>query len=92
MLELPIELELRKLGLTEKEVRVYLAGLELGPSSVQNIAKRAEIIHDSLTKMENITCNYVEGAMYAFPKINFSEKILNEAKKQKLVPDVMYSL
>jgi len=38
-----IELELRKLGLTEKEVKVYLAGLELGPSSVQNIAKIAEL-------------------------------------------------
>ncbi len=36
----PIELELRKLGLTEKEARVYLAGLELGPSSVQNIAQK----------------------------------------------------
>jgi len=39
----PIELELRKLGLTEKEVRVYLAGLELGPSSVQKIAVFAKI-------------------------------------------------
>lgn len=41
MITAPIELELRKLGLTEKEVRVYLAGLELGPSSVQNIAQKA---------------------------------------------------
>jgi len=41
MITTPIELELRKLGLTEKEVRVYLAGLELGPNSVQNIAKMA---------------------------------------------------
>jgi sugar-specific transcriptional regulator TrmB len=41
MVATPIELELRKLGLTEKEVRVYLMGLELGPSSVQNIAKKA---------------------------------------------------
>ena len=39
----PIELELRKLGLTEKEVRVYLAGLELGPSSVKKIAEIAKI-------------------------------------------------
>lgn len=37
----PIELELRKLGFTEKEAKVYLAGLELGPSSVQRIAKKA---------------------------------------------------
>jgi len=40
---LPIELELRKLGLREKEVRIYLAGLELGPSSVQNIAQKASL-------------------------------------------------
>jgi len=38
-----IELELRKLGLTEKEVRIYLAGLELGSDSVQNIARIARL-------------------------------------------------
>lgn len=39
----PIEMELRKLGLKEKEARVYLAVLALGPSSVQDIAKEANI-------------------------------------------------
>lgn len=43
MITAPIELELRKLGLREKEVKVYLAGLELGPSSAQNIAQKAHI-------------------------------------------------
>jgi sugar-specific transcriptional regulator TrmB len=44
MVEIPsIELELRKLGLREKEVRVYLAGLELGPSPVQKIAALSKI-------------------------------------------------
>ena len=38
-----LPLELRKLGLKEKEVQVYLTGLELGPSSVQKIAKKAKI-------------------------------------------------
>ena len=38
-----INLELRKLGLKEKEVNVYLAALELGFSSVQNIARKAGI-------------------------------------------------
>lgn len=38
-----LSLELRKLGLKEKEARVYLAGLELGANSVQNIAKKAGI-------------------------------------------------
>jgi len=36
-----LNLELRKLGLKEKEVAVYLAALELGFDSVQNIAKKA---------------------------------------------------
>ena len=39
-----IPLELRKLGLREKEVSVYLAGLELGPSSVQDIAKKQKLL------------------------------------------------
>ena len=43
MQNLPIELELRKLGLAEKEARVYLAGLELGPGSVQKIAESVGI-------------------------------------------------
>lgn len=39
----PIELEIRKLGLTEKEARVYLAGLALGPSSAQNISRKTKL-------------------------------------------------
>lgn len=39
-----LPLELRKLGLTEKEVQVYLAGLELGPSSILKIAQKAKIV------------------------------------------------
>jgi len=51
-----LPLELRKLGLTEKEVKVYLAGLELGPSSVQNIAKSAKVTrptaYETIKKLE----------------------------------------
>lgn len=36
----PIEMELRKLGLSEKEALVYLTCLELGSTSVQNIARK----------------------------------------------------
>lgn len=38
-----IEKELLKLGLNEKEIKVYLAAMELGPRSVQEIARRAGI-------------------------------------------------
>lgn len=49
--------ELQNLGLSEKEAKVYLANLELGQSSVQNISKKAGVnrattyvILDSLSK------------------------------------------
>lgn len=48
MITPPVELELRKLGLTEKEVRVYLAGLELGPSSILKIAQITKIPRPTL--------------------------------------------
>lgn len=35
--------ELVNFGLSEKEARVYLAALELGPTSVQNLAKKANV-------------------------------------------------
>ncbi len=38
-----IEKELLKLGLSEKEIKVYLAAMELGPKPVQEIARRANI-------------------------------------------------
>lgn len=38
-----LELDLQKFGLNEKEVKVYLAALELGYAPVQNIAKKAGI-------------------------------------------------
>lgn len=51
-----IELELRKLGLTEKEVKVYLMGLESGPSPVQNIAQKARLtrptVYEIIKKLE----------------------------------------
>lgn len=38
-----LPLELKKLGLNEKEARVYLAALELGYTSIQKIAQEARI-------------------------------------------------
>lgn len=36
--------ELKKLGLKDKEAAVYLSCLELGPSPVQNIARKAKVV------------------------------------------------
>lgn len=39
-----LEKILEKIGLSEKEAKVYLAALELGPSTVQQIAKKADVV------------------------------------------------
>jgi sugar-specific transcriptional regulator TrmB len=39
-----LETELRKLGLKDKESSVYLSCLELGPSPVQNVARKAKVV------------------------------------------------
>ena len=46
---------------------------------------------DKLNKMKNIKCAEVEGAMYAFPKLFFTEKIITEAAKRKMNPDLFYT-
>jgi sugar-specific transcriptional regulator TrmB len=38
-----LEKELQKLGLSDKEAKVYLSSMELGPSPVQNIASKAGV-------------------------------------------------
>ena len=38
-----LEFELQKIGLDEREAKVYLATLELGPSPVQKIAQRSQV-------------------------------------------------
>ena len=48
-----LQLELRKLGLNEKEARVYLVALESGYTSVQNIAKKARISRPTAYKIIN---------------------------------------
>lgn len=42
--------------------------------------------------MDNITCNRINGAMYGFPRIHFTQKALERAESLKVVPDFMYCM
>ncbi|EAS04389.1 class I/II aminotransferase (macronuclear) [Tetrahymena thermophila SB210] len=59
---------------------------------LESLKRRAQIVTESLNKMTNITCQEVEGAMYAFPSIKFGKKALAEAAKKKMEPDLFYCL
>ena len=65
-----LNLELRKLGLKEKEVGVYLAALELGFDSVQNIAKKA---------------GFSRPTVYEIIKALTSKGLMREVKRQGAV-------
>ena len=83
-----LPLEMRKLGLTEKEVRVYLAALELGYTSVKEIAKRAQIsrptayeIIKSLEKKELISQSKEKSRRYFTAQS--PDNLLGILKRQK---------
>jgi aspartate/methionine/tyrosine aminotransferase len=42
--------------------------------------------------MTNITSNLIEGAMYAFPRVHFSDKAIAEANKNGVPADFMYCM
>ena len=83
-----LPLELRKLGLKEKETRVYLAGLELGASSIQNVAKKAEITRPTayeivrILQEKGLFRETQQGKKRLFIA-NSPEKILNILRLQK---------
>lgn len=56
----------------------------------ESLKKRAGLVTNFLRGMKNITCNEVEGAMYAFPQIKFSKKAIEAANGQ--APDLFYCL
>ena len=44
------------------------------------MSERAKLLTETLNVMDNITSNRIEGAMYAFPSIEFSPKVIEAAR------------
>lgn len=54
--------------------------------------ERAELLTKSLNQMDNMSCQRIEGAMYAFPKVEFTPKAIEVAKGKNMAPDLMYCM
>mmetsp|Transcript_10285 Transcript_10285/g.8836 ORF Transcript_10285/g.8836 Transcript_10285/m.8836 type:complete len:378 (+) Transcript_10285:361-1494(+) len=61
-------------------------------SNFNSLIYRAELTTQALRKMKNITCNEVEGAMYAFPRIHLPDRAIAEAKQKNMAPDLFYTM
>ena len=61
-------------------------------SIYESLRRRAKRLADALNKMEGVSCNDPEGAMYVFPQIRLSKSAVEAAAAAKQQPDVFYSL
>ncbi|XP_014662719.1 PREDICTED: alanine aminotransferase 1-like [Priapulus caudatus] len=52
---------------------------------------KAQMTVEMLNSLPNMTCNTVQGAMYAFPQITVPEKAIKKAKSEGKAPDFMYA-
>ncbi|KAI7736057.1 hypothetical protein M8C21_030402 [Ambrosia artemisiifolia] len=58
---------------------------------LQSLARRAKTLEDALNKLEGVTCNKAEGAVYLFPRIVLPNKAIKEAESLKKAPDAYYA-
>lgn len=58
----------------------------------ENLRIKAEILSSELNKIEGISCQNIDGAMYAFPKINLPEWRVKQAKEKGVEPDAAFCL
>lgn len=55
-----------------------------------SLQRRAKLVVNTLNTLPGVTCNSAEGAMYAFPKIDFPPRAIEAAQAKKMPADVFY--
>nr|CDS30789.1 gag pol polyprotein [Hymenolepis microstoma] len=61
-------------------------------SVLADLKVKAKLTTDTLNALEGVTCNAVQGAMYAFPQIRLPPKAIAAAKEKGMEPDFFYCL
>lgn len=56
-----------------------------------SLANRAKMVADMFNSVPGMSCNTVQGAMYAFPQIKLPAKAIAAAKEAGQAPDVFYA-
>jgi len=59
---------------------------------MDGLKERAQLLTRTFNDMKQISCTEIEGAMYGFPQVHFSDKFIQEAKKQGKQPDFIYCM
>lgn len=59
--------------------------------TIASLKKRAKLVEDTLNSIPGIHCNEVQGAMYAFPRVELPPKAVAAALEAGQAPDVFYA-
>jgi alanine transaminase len=58
---------------------------------LSSLARRAKVLTEGMNKLEGVSCNAAEGAMYVFPRIELPKKAMKAAEEAGQVPDLFYT-
>jgi len=61
-------------------------------SIFDSLTRRAQKMAGKLNQLEGVSCQPVEGAMYAFPNLTLPKRFVQEANRLGKHPDTLYSL
>jgi aspartate/methionine/tyrosine aminotransferase len=59
---------------------------------IDSLKRRAKLLSEAFNTLPGISCQSIDGAMYAFPSITIPERAVKVAKEQGLAPDLWYVL
>ncbi|XP_063677595.1 alanine aminotransferase 2-like [Bolinopsis microptera] len=57
-----------------------------------SLKERSILVHEKLNEIPGIVCNNLQGAMYAFPRIEIPKKAIELAESKGVTPDFFYCL
>lgn len=58
----------------------------------ENMMERGFLLYEMFERLEGVSCQRPQGAMYLFPSLIFPTKMCDEAKQLNLLPDEFYCL
>lgn len=61
-------------------------------ANFENLKTKAKLLSEKLNTIPGFSCNNIDGAMYAFPKLDIPDFRIAEAKALGIAPDLHFSL
>lgn len=59
---------------------------------LSSLKSKSAFLHEKLNSIDGVECQPLDGAMYAFPRIHLSQKVIDKATEAGQSPDTYYAL